>query len=465
MENAGCFTTNEEQRYQTSEERYNQAKNYENGIGVKQNQIKAYQMYLQLAEEGCVLSQYWLGTAYLNNVFCPLYSQTFSNKSLIPEIIELLKQSYEQSYGNNYESKYILEKIYKCNIYYAKKWLTLAADNEHVDAIFALGEMHLCFRYGNNQDYAKAKEYFQLAIKLQPDHVFAKFRLGEIYSVEQDLPNALRLYQEAAEAGCAAALYTLGIRYEHGEGVEQDIALATELITKAAELGHAMAQYNLSMRYAVGEGVEEDSDKDIFWCLKAAAGGSAEAQNVIGLRYASGKGLEKDYSKAIMWYKKAIAQNLAEAKFNLAEIYNNCDAEALDVVTAINLYKNAASQGHLESKYMLGSTYKSLATSLKHRANMYDEENIWLFESYLNQSIKWYKEAAEQDHVLANFDLGIMYISKEIYAIPNAPESNKRLKKTAKQRELTAQNRIIETSAENNDVVGNKKLNSPKLVC
>lgn len=462
MENAGCFTTNEEQRYKTREERYNQAKNYEQGLGVEQNQIKAYQIYLQLAEEGCVLSQCWLGTAYLNNVFCPLYSQNFSNKSLIPEILELLKQSYE----DNYESKYVLERIYKYNIYYARKWLTLAANNEHVDAIFALGEMHLSVGYGNNQDYAKAKEYFQLVIKLQPDHVFAKFRLGEIYSVEEDLPNALRLYQEAAEAGCSAALYTLGIRYEHGEGLEQDIALATELITKAAELGHAIAQYNLSMRYAVGEGVEQDSAKDIFWCLKAAAGGSAEAQNIIGLRYASGKGLDKDYSKAIMWYKKAIAQNLADAKFNLAEIYNNCDADALDVITAINLYKNAASQGHLEAKYMLGSTYKSLATSLKHRANMYDDENISLFEFYLNQSIKWYKEAAKQDHILAKFDLGMMYISQEIYVAPKVIESKKWLAEAAKQGHPTAQNRLTATSAKNNDMVVNinKKLKSPKLV-
>ena len=227
-----------------------------------------------------------------------------------------------------------------------------------------------------------------------------------------------------------------------------------------------MAQYNLSMRYAVGEGVEQDSAKDIFWCLKAAAGGSAEAQNVIGLRYASGKGLEKDYSKAIMWYKKAIAQNLADAKFNLAEIYNNCDADALDVVTAINLYKNAASQGHLEAKYMLGSTYKSLATSLKYRANMYDEENISLFEFYLNQSIKWYKEAAKQDHVLAKFDLDMIYISKEIYTIPNVTESNKCLKKTTEQEQPTAHNRLTETSAENNDMVVNinKKLKPPKLV-
>lgn len=461
MENSGHFSNNEEQRYKTREELYNQAENYEKGLGVEQNQIKAYQIYLQLAEEGCVLSQYWVGIAYLNNVFCPLYSQNFSNKSLIPEIIELLKQSYE----DNYESKYTLERIYKCNIYYARKWLTLAADNGHVDAIFALGEMHICFRSDGNKDYAKAKEYFELVIKLQPDHVFAKFRLGEIYSIEQDLPNSFRLYQEAADAGCAAALYTLGIRYEHGEGVEKDIALATELITKAADLGHAMAQYNLSMRYAVGEGVEQDGAKNIFWCLKAAAGGSAEAQNVIGLRYASGKGLEKNYSKAIMWYKKAIAQNLADAKFNLAEIYNNCDADALDVVTAINLYKSAAYQGHLEAKYMLGSTYKSLATSLKHRVNMYDDDNIFLFEFYLNQSMKWYKEAAEQDHILAQFDLGIMYISEEIYATPKLIQAKKWLEKAAKQGHQTAKNELTAMSGRNNDVTVNinKNLNSPKL--
>lgn len=443
MEDLIYFNTDHEQRL-TTKERYQQAKNYEQGIGVEQDQIKAYKIYHQLAEEGCVLSQYLLGAAYLNNLLCEcdLNPINFCKNSFIPKMIEQLKEEYV--INNNYEAAEHLEKIYKANILNAKKLLMLAAEQQHADAIFALEEIYLNDIYGK-QDCAIAKEYFKSTIKLQPDHILAKFRLGEIYTVENNISDALILYQESADAGCAASLYTLGIRYNDGAGVETNIALATSLIIKAAELGHAIAQYNLSMRYAIGLGVDKNEAKDVSWCLKSATGGYAEAQNVIGLRYASGQGLDLDYSKAIIWYKKAVVQDLADAQFNLAELYNSANAEAADILMAIHLYKKAALQDHLAAIYHLGCTYKSLANTVKKCTYLNDEnDNIYLAKYYLEQAVLWYKKAAAKDHIGAKFDLGMMYFAGEIYALQQLEEAKQWLEEAATQNHKLAQHQLAE---------------------
>ena len=57
---------------------------------------------------------------------------------------------------------------------------------------------------------------------------------------------------QLAEAGDAELQFSLGVMYEHGEGVRQDNAEAVRWYRKAAEQGYAEAQHNLGVMYARG---------------------------------------------------------------------------------------------------------------------------------------------------------------------------------------------------------------------
>ena len=50
---------------------------------------------------------------------------------------------------------------------------------------------------------------------------------------------------QLAEAGDAELQFSLGVMYEHGEGVRQDYAEAVRWYRKAAEQGDSDAQHNL----------------------------------------------------------------------------------------------------------------------------------------------------------------------------------------------------------------------------
>jgi TPR repeat protein len=80
----------------------------------------------------------------------------------------------------------------------------------------------------------------------------AQYALGTCYyngdGVTQDLPQAARLWQQAADQGDNDAQLHLGNCYAHGLGVPQDKAQAAQLYEQAANNGQARAQ-----RYVVAE--------------------------------------------------------------------------------------------------------------------------------------------------------------------------------------------------------------------
>ena len=117
---------------------------------------------------------------------------------------------------------------------------------------------------------------------------------------------------QLAEAGDAELQFSLGVMYEHGEGVRQDYAEAVRWYRKAAEQGHVEAQYNLGVMYAEGQGVRQDYAKAVRWYRKAAEQGQAESQYNLGLMYEKGKGVPKNRKVAKEWYKKACDNGLQQ---------------------------------------------------------------------------------------------------------------------------------------------------------
>ena len=94
----------------------------------------------------------------------------------------------------------------------------------------------------------------------------------------------LTYLRQGAEAGNADAQFTLGIRYQVGDGVERDRKVAAEWFQKAANQDHARAQYELSECYKMGWGVPQSRELAETWLYESAKNGNEDAKRELPLR-------------------------------------------------------------------------------------------------------------------------------------------------------------------------------------
>lgn len=115
-------------------------------------------------------------------------------------------------------------------------------------------------------------------------HPPAQFYLGKLYEtgehgVTQNLADARRWTERAAEGGDAAAMHNLALFDFRGEGGTQDLAAAARWFRAAAEQGIVDSQFNLGLLYQSGSGVARDPVQAYTWFMIAAAGGDAQARS------------------------------------------------------------------------------------------------------------------------------------------------------------------------------------------
>ena len=172
-----------------------------------------------------------------------------------------------------------------------------------------------------------------------------------------------------AEQGDASAQYSLGARYDFGEGVPEHDAEAVKWYRLAAEQGYASAQYNLGIMYANGEGVPQDDTEAMKWFRLAAEQGDAEAHYNLGVMYANGEGVPQDDAEAMKWFRLAAEQGDAPAQSNLGVMYANGRGVPQDDAEAVKWYRLAAEQGHDGAQIALKaeSVEKGLELSLSER--------------------------------------------------------------------------------------------------
>jgi len=238
----------------------------------------------------------------------------------------------------------------------------------------------------------------------------ARYAVGMIFLQRAELAQEAELQQEAwqdavywlakaAQQRHPAALYQLGMRYLHGQGVAQDFAQAVEKITAAAQLQQADAQFELGhflfqgslhglhphpqdhaqafeyfmkaaqqehlgalnrlvQMYYEGLGVAPDVDEAFYYAQKAALAGYPSAQFKLAHLYQTGLGVEKNPAEALRWYREAAQGGYADAQIVMFKYYSNGLEIAKDLAQALDWLRLAEAQGHPGAAYYLGLAYK-----------------------------------------------------------------------------------------------------------
>lgn len=338
------------------------AKMYEDGVGVtnKPNPVEAVYWYTQAAEQGSVEAQAHLGCIYM--------------------------------YGKN------SFPVYDKAVY----WLGKAADQNDADSQNRLGELYEK-GLGVPQNSLKAKDFYEKAAT-NSDYKSheAQYNLGSMYDygigkVSKNPQQAVRWYQEAAEAGYAPALARLGVKWLEGDGVPQrDNNEALKNLIKAADQGYAPAYWELGNCYRYGKGVDVNPKAAMQYYLKAAQyveyNSDVEYWFLLGEIYDNGTFEKPNYKEAFKWYKKAADRGHAKAQLRIAQYYEEGKSVKKNLDLAFNGYLTAANQDDMEAMARIVEMYEQGIGTFKNT----EEAERWRHKL---EMAKTNKEESQKDKI------------------------------------------------------------------
>jgi localization factor PodJL len=154
-------------------------------------------------------------------------------------------------------------------------------------------------------------------------------RYAEGRGVTQNIEEAARWLERAANAGFAPAQFRLGSLYDKGGGLKKNRAAAHRLYAAAAEKGHAKAMHNLAVLYAEGFDGKPNYRLAAQWFRKAADYGITDSQYNLAILYIRGVGVEQNLAESYKWLTLAANQSDQEAEKKRDEVAERLDQETL----------------------------------------------------------------------------------------------------------------------------------------
>ncbi|MCC7313876.1 MAG: DUF2610 domain-containing protein [Planctomycetes bacterium] len=179
---------------------------------------------------------------------------------------------------------------------------------------------------------------------------------GSLPFFKANAPLRYRAWLRVAEAGNAMAQVLVGRALQEGTGVTQNLEDALKWYERAADQGDPAGLFMLGAMHEDGIGGAPKSDVNAsrLW-LAAAERGSVAAMTALGDYYRWGKGeLPEDKELALKWYKQASEKGDTNAMLIVAQMYTQGEAGlTVDKAKAGLLYKRAAAAGNDVAKGML----------------------------------------------------------------------------------------------------------------
>ena len=177
---------------------------------------------------------------------------------------------------------------------------------------------------GVEQNYKKAREYYQKAIDLDESTKGELTKIiGDTYKSQKNLEQAYIYFQKAGEAGNGWGWYELGDAYFEGKGVEENYDKAREYLLKAYDLEGDSKNYAAGLLGIISL-YQDEYEQAEKWLQKAEKAACDWAWIEVGEAYHIGNGVEIDYKKAQKCYQNAYnlgKKNKGEAADRIGIIY------------------------------------------------------------------------------------------------------------------------------------------------
>ncbi len=249
--------------------------------------------------------------------------------------------------------------------------------------------------------------------------------------MEQDLGQAAKLYQQAAENGQVEAMFRFGGMYSQGKGVARNSEEARKWWALAAENGHAPAKAQLQTVQKVALAVApqpqakveevrvqeeskalEPEDKKVKAAVKEQAKPEspkpeqvakvvpapapvAKDKNSLyeeGMRFFKGEGVTRDYAQAHKLFVEAAEMGQAKAQYRLGFMFSLGKGVKKSDQEAVNWWQKAAKLNDSEAQYYLGYMYE-IGGGVKQD---------------IGEAKKWYQKAAANGNVNAAQSLKLL---------------------------------------------------------
>ena len=268
------------------------AKMFKNGIGVDKDEEKALSLLEELANQGDDDAQYLLGLELLDR------GRVKGSKAEIKEGFKWIKKAAEQGhisaeYKLNEEIPERIEQVFntvsKENQRQRFNKVVGGVEKGDVQAWYELAMIYLDGMIDIGVERDEGKALFWMEKAANQNHVKARRRVTEMYSLEMDNWRYLRGLKKAAEDGDARSQYDLGMHFfdrlyykvrsdlEEYKGyfIEENYRLsqavkdsedakeAFEWIEKSAKQGHEFAILQLSGMYLIELGVKQNKDYSV----------------------------------------------------------------------------------------------------------------------------------------------------------------------------------------------------------
>lgn len=238
---------------------------YETGTGVEKNLEKAEKIYQKLADKNDANGMNRLA----------MLTEDQGKKD---EAILLYQKAAELGSSS---ADYNLGILYKYNNDYikARQMFEIAIKkHQSSSAMMSLGDLYRDGR-GGEQNTDLAEKWYKESI--QSGNYFAITRLGDLYSDLENYDGAIKCYEIAITKGDPAAMNSMGLLFQHGFGVQRDINKAVKLYQDASNKEGLGGLINLGLMYEEGLGVPQSYEKAIELYERAYQLGYTQIQSRI----------------------------------------------------------------------------------------------------------------------------------------------------------------------------------------
>lgn len=337
----------------------------------------------------------------------------------------------------------IVRSLFFCLFESEKEWMDKEKALYYLDTSYLYGDGYGTYQlallhlyHDQYQDTAKGLKYLDDAVELK--YIDALVSKAYLYYegslIEQDLPAARALLEEAVALGSGYAAYRLGAIYEEGmysEDGEPDYQTALSWYEKAAGMDDTNGYEYAGRYYLLGLGCESDKERARAYYEKGYAKDSAFCAVELALMYEEGNGVEENPQKCFEYLKSTAEWEYPYGLYLLGRCYKYSIGTEEDPDRAFEYFKKAADGGNekalaelaqcyeyaygveedaqLALKYMKASAEKGLPYA-EYKTGYYYMYGLEGVPVDYKEAVDWLTKAGDDDYPYASLELGDFYL-------------------------------------------------------